>query len=190
MPKKSLPVKKIENSSIISRNMSLAMIEHNAIQAIQAHDFDMDTGSGNLFILDNVFQPITFFKDRFQQKLEIDDILAVWDLFLKLCREVNKYKSFSPTVNTFCNFLNISRATFNTICNEYTERGELCRFIKDTLADRFMQLMLDNKLPQIPAIFIAKANFDMRDNDAPVTNIVLQEEHQSVIDILNEFKKG
>lgn len=189
MPKKKLPMP-TGGTDIITRDISLSIIENTAVKAIKDHDFDSDMGSGNLFILDTVFRPITFFKDRLQRKLEIDDILAVWDLFLKLCREVNKYKSFSPTINTFCNFLNISRDTFTAICNENTDRGELCRFIKDTLADRFMQLMLDNKLPQIPAIFVAKANFGMRDSDAPVTNIVMHEERMTVAEILEDFKKG
>lgn len=175
---------------VATREVSLEIVKKRALKALENHDFDNDMGSGNLFILDSVLAPISFFKDRFSHKFEVDDILAVWQLFLELCREINNYKSFAPTITTFCNFMNMGKATFDTITNENTERGELCRYIKSALTDRFTQLMLDDKLPQIPSIFIAKADFGLRDNDPPVTNIVFTEECKTPEQILEEFRNG
>lgn len=173
-----------------NRSMAVVLAKERALNALKRHDFDTDTGSKNLFILDNVFAPIGFFKDRFIKKFTFDDILEVWLTFLELCKELNEKTFFAPTLNTFCNFLNMSTTTFKTIMKEQSERGELCRYINDVLSDRFMQLMLEDKLPQIPSIFIAKANFGMRDNDQPVTNIVVHEEYKSAMEILEELKKG
>jgi hypothetical protein len=181
--------KSLENTPE-NRLTALTKAKDNALRVLEEHDFDEELGSKNLFILDNVLCPIGFFRDRIQRKFEIEDFIDVWQLFCYICREINKKTVFTPTVNTFCNFMNISSATFNSILLEKSERGEMCRFIKDTLADRLMQAMLEEKVPAIPSIFIAKANFGMRDNDAPVTNIVVQEQHMSAQEILNEFKKG
>lgn len=173
-----------------NRNMAVEMAKTKAVRAIGDIDFDTFVGSKNLYILDNVFAPIGFFKDRFTKKFEFDDILEVWQAFLYLCKLLNEQTAFAPTLNTFCNFLNMSTTTFKSIMNENTDRGELCRYISDVLSDRFMQMMLEDKLPQIPSIFVAKANFGMRDNDQPVTNIVVHEELKSAMDILEELKKG
>ncbi len=173
-----------------NRLRALETAKTKALQALYDHDFDNDTGSKNLFILDNVLAPIGFFKERIGKKFEVEDFVDTWKLFCFLCKEINEKTIFVPTINTFCNFMNISKVSFDNILEEKTERGEICRYIKDTLADRLMQGMLENKIAAIPGIFIAKANYGMRDNEQPVTNIVINEPHQSALEILNEFKKG
>lgn len=173
-----------------NRLKALETAKTRALDALYDHDFDNDTGSKNLFILDNVLAPIGFFKERIGKKFEVEDFVETWKLFCFLCKEINEKTIFVPTINTFCNFMNISKVSFDNILEEKTERGEICRYIKDTLADRLMQGMLENKIAAIPGIFIAKANYGMRDNEQPVTNIVINEPHQSALEILNEFKKG
>lgn len=173
-----------------NRLRALETAKTRALDALYDHDFDNDTGSKNLFILDNVLAPIGFFKERIGKKFEVEDFVDTWKLFCFLCKEINEKTIFVPTINTFCNFMNISKVSFDNILEEKTERGEICRYIKDTLADRLMQGMLENKIAAIPGIFIAKANYGMRDNEQPVTNIVINEPHQSALEILNEFKKG
>lgn len=173
-----------------NRAVAVNMAKQRAEMALQKCDFKNMQGSKNLFLLDNVFAPIGFFKDRFTKKFDYNDILEVWLVFVELCKQVNEKTFFAPTLNTFCNFLNLSTTTFKSIMREESERGELCRYIQDVLSDRFMQLMLEDELPQIPSIFIAKANFGMRDNDQPVTNIVVHEEYKSAMEILEELKQG
>lgn len=173
-----------------NRLKALELAKTRALDALYDHDFDNDSGSKNLFILDNVLAPIGFFKERIGRKFQVEDFVDTWKLFCFLCKEINEKTVFIPTINTFCNFMNISKASFDNILEEKTERGEICRYIRDTLADRLMQGMLENKIAAIPGIFIAKANYGMRDNDQPVTNIVINEPHQSALEILNEFKKG
>ena len=187
-------IKKLRRKDLEStpenRAIALQAAKTKGIDALHEHDFDEENGSKNLFILDNVLSPIGFFRDRLVKKFEVEDFVETWQLFCYLCKEINEKTVFVPTINTFCNFMNISTSSFCAIGNEESQRGEMVRNIKDTLADRLMQAMLEEKIPAVPSIFVAKANFGLRDNDTPVTNIVVQEQHMTAQDIFNEFKKG
>lgn len=179
----------LENTNDNKAN-ALAAAREFAMTAINSEAFDNDEGSTNLYVIDNILRPIGYFKERLVRKIEVDDIIPVWQLFIDLCREINKKKPFAPTIFTFCNFMNISSATFNAIRQENTARGELCQYISDSLSDRLMQLLLENKIPTIPGIFVAKANFGMRDNDQPVTNVIINDGPSSFEEIMEMYKKG
>lgn len=180
----------VVQNTVENRRSALIRARAEGMNAIWSEDFTKAEGSVNLYVIDHILKPIGFFKERITKKIEVEDIIPVWELFIDLCKEINKRQAFTPTIFTFCNFLNVSSRTFNAIKEENTERGELCRYISDSLSDRIMQLLLENKIPQIPGIFVAKANFGMRDNDQPVTNVIINDAPNSIDDIIKMYKKG
>lgn len=171
-------------------NKELDDIKETAIEIIEDYDFDTSIGSGSAYLANKLFKPCKYFLNRKGRPREAEELAMAFDAFSEICIEANKYTVFAPTINTFCSFCNITTKTLKNMANENTDRGEIATMIIERLGDNIMQNILSGKVHPIGGIFIAKANFGMRDNDPPQTAIVnIQNTPQSVDEILKEIKE-
>lgn len=167
----------------------LANTKKETISLIRKTNFITDYASSTMLITDEILKPLDCFRGQKKTALDLWDLVNGYELFIELCKEINKKRVFSPTVNTFCHFMGLTNKRFCVMLREENERGEFCRYVKDHISEIFMQNMLDEKIPQIPSIFIAKANLDMRENDTTVANIIINNEHKSFEQIIKEYQE-
>lgn len=185
-----------KQDSYIQKN-EFTMREHvqaakeSAIKLIQDHDFDSSIGSGAAYISNNVILPPEYFVSRQGVARTAEELAEAYNAFNEICNEANKYTVFAPTINTFCAFCCITTNTLKEIANERNERGKVATMILERLSDRLMQNIMSGKIQTIGGIFVAKANFGMRDNENTNINIVnVQNTPTSVDDILKEFTEN
>lgn len=188
MEEKALTIKEKSNEVQRLRLDCIVETKRQAMKLIKSTSFSKEFASSAMFITDEILKPIECYKNQ-GKKIELWDLVNCYDLFVELCKEINKKRVFSPTINTFCHFIGITSTRFTFMTKEESERGEFCRYIKDHISEIFMQNMLDEKIPQIPSIFIAKANLDLRDNEPPVTNIVINQDHKTFEQIIQEYQE-
>lgn len=170
---------------------SIAESKERAIQCLDEHNFDADMGSTQMFIVNQVIQPMDYFILTKYKRKNVEDYELAFQTFREIIVEINKHIPFTPTLNTLCRFLNMSSDNYGNIVRENGELGELFKTMKDSLADNLMQNMLANRIGAPQGIFIAKANFGMRDDDPANINIVNvnSQREQSLEEILAEFNK-
>lgn len=164
-----------------------------AIEEIQEFDFDTCVGAGGTYLINKILVPCEYMLIRQAQNrvLIAEELAYNFDTFIELCIEANKYTVFVPTINTFCSFCGISTSTLKSIANENNERGNIATMIIEKLGDGIMQNIISGKIHPIGGIFVAKANFGMRDNDAPQTAILnISNSTQSIDDIMREIKEN
>lgn len=168
----------------------LAKTKKQAIELIRETNFFKDYASSTMLITDEILKPLDCFRNQKKTALDLWDLVNGYELFIELCKEINKKRVFSPTVNTFCHFMGLTNKRFSVMLREENERGEFCRYVKDHISEIFMQNMLTEKIPQIPSIFIAKANLDMHENDPSVANqIIINNEHKSFEQIIKDYQE-
>lgn len=162
-----------------------------AIQKIKEYDFDTSIGSGAAYISNSVLTPCKYFTDRRGRPRSAEELAVAYDVFQEITEEANKYTVFVPTLNTFAGFCCMTAKTLRDIANENNEKGNVAGIIIDRLSDGLMQNSMTSKIQPIAGIFVAKANFGMRDNETPQMAIVnVSNANLSVDEILADLKKN
>lgn len=168
----------------IENNIDLAQ------KLIDHHDFEDSMGSNQLYVSMRVIQPLDYFLANKGTHRTAGDYTVAFDGFLQIIDKVNEKMTYTPTLNTFCRFIAMSTERFKKISNENSEEGDVCKQIKDFLAEGLMQNMLGNRVGAVQGIFIAKSTLGMRDNEAPSVNVVnIHNESKSLEEILEDFNK-
>ena len=54
-----------------------------------------------------------------------EEIACGFDLYLDMINKINEIKKFPPTVESFCNFMGVSRSTYNNWCVDPEKRNIL-----------------------------------------------------------------
>lgn len=180
---KKLPICTLEES--IEQNKKLA----NTL--LTTHNFAEDMGSTQMFIINQVIQPLNYFKKMYGITKSAEDYERAFECFKDIINQINEHITFTPTVNTFCKFLNISTITFNAYARQNSDIGDVFTRISDYLGDNIMQNMLGRRIDAIPGIFICKANLGMRDSESNNVNIInVNNQTKSLDEILADFKKN
>ena len=74
---------------------------------------------------------------------------------------------------------------------ENSEVGDVFKQIKDYLSENLMQNMLTGRVKEVSGIFIAKANFGMRDSEPANTNILnINSQPKDIEQILAELENN
>lgn len=181
-----------DNDRYVYKNIedNLNVVMQSATQALMS-DFDLEEGSPVAYITAKVTNPLPYFAERKGVSRTALELEKAFETFKDLCIKINEKVVFSPTVNTFCNFIAISPVTFRQMCNENTDRGEVASIIKSYLEDNLMHNILNGKVSTVGGIFVAKANMGMRDNDNQQVNIVnVNAETRTLEEILENFEKN
>lgn len=189
--KKALPQQLIKKP-IFNGTLEESIAENieQARELIEERDFEDAMGSNQLFVSNKVIQPLNYFLATKFQSRTAEEYALAFNGFLEIINIINEKMTYTPTVNTFCRYLGISKTRFDEISSLNNETGDVCRQIKDFLAETLMQNMLGNRVGAVQGIFIAKANLGMRDTEAPKLNIVtINNEPQSLDEILENFNK-
>lgn len=161
-----------------------------AQKLLEVRDFEDAMGSNQLYISNKVIQPLNYFIITKGKQRTADEYAIAFNAFLEIIDMVNEKMTYTPTKNTFCRFLGISKSRFNALMAENNDTGDICRQINDFLEETLMQNMLGNRVGAVQGIFIAKANLGMRDSESQNLNVVnINAEPQTLSDILENFKK-
>lgn len=180
-------IKMEENAE--SRQKYLQESVDTAKKAIDEFDFDDSIGSSAAHIACDIIQTPLYYQCRKNCTIKAVDLDECYAAFNEICEYANTKTVFTPTINTFCRFMNICTDTLKSIARENNERGQIAKMIIEHLGDRLMQNMLSGTTAPIPSMFVAKANFGMKENESNTINILnVNETPRDVDDILREFK--
>lgn len=83
------------------------------------------------------------------------EILAGFNLYLEMIEKINEYKTFPPTIESFCNFIGISVSCFNN-CLVDPDRKDAMEYIKSYLTGALASGSLVGELKEISSIYIQK----------------------------------
>lgn len=190
-------VTKIKGASVVTkmeendeqRRFYLKESVENAKNAIDNYDFDDGIGSGSAHIACDIIKTPLYYQLRKLCPLKAVDLDEGYKAFNDICEYANQKTVFAPTLNTFCRFMNIATSTLKSIAQENNERGAIATMIIEHLGDRLMQNMLSGTTSPIPSMFVAKSNFNMKENDNATINILnVNDTPRDIDDILKEFK--
>ena len=104
-----------------------------------------------------------------------------FDLYLDMINKINEIKPFPPTVESYCNFMGISKATYDSYLTNY-EKKDVMNYIQSYLLGVLATSSLTGELKEISSIYQQKALGKVEQ----VQPIVV--EHKKVIDI-NEIQQ-
>lgn len=79
-----------------------------------------------------------------------------FDLYLDMINKINEIKPFPPTVESFCNFLGISKATYDSYIVD-AERRDVMNYIQSYLLGVLATSSLTGELREISSIYQQKA---------------------------------
>ena len=177
------------NPELLAEN--LAEEKQKALVALREYDFDTSIGSGAAYITNSILVPCLYFSKRQGCPRTAAELAIAFNNFQEICAEANKYTVFVPTLNTFAAYCNITTKTLKNIANENNDRGNIASMIIEKLSDGIMQNIMTDKIHPIGGIFVAKANFGMRDNDPPQMAVVnVSAGNMSIDEIMADFNKN
>lgn len=104
-----------------------------------------------------------------------------FDLYLDMINKINEIKPFPPTVESFCNFMGISKVTYDNYLVDF-ERKDVMNFIHSYLLGVLAAGGLTGELKEISSIFIQK-HMGKTEQTQPIVV-----EHKKVTDI-NEIQQ-
>lgn len=104
-----------------------------------------------------------------------------FDLYLDMINKINEIKPFPPTVESYCNFMGISKATYDSYLTNY-EKKDVMNYIQSYLLGVLATSSLTGELKEISSIYQQKALGKVEQ----VQPIVV--EHKKVTDI-NEIQQ-
>lgn len=104
-----------------------------------------------------------------------------FDLYLDMINKINEIKPFPPTVESFCNFMGISKVTYDNYLVDF-ERKDVMNFIHSYLLGVLAAGGLTGELREISSIFIQK-HMGKTEQTQPIVV-----EHKKVTDI-NEIQQ-
>ena len=107
-----------------------------------------------------------------------------FDLYLDMINKINEIKPFPPTVESFCNFLGISKATYDCYLVD-PEKKDVMNFIQSYILGVFAAGSLTGELKEISSIYQQKVlgKIEM------VQPIVVEHKKVANIDDINEKLK-
>lgn len=104
-----------------------------------------------------------------------------FDLYLDMINKINEIKSFPPTVESFANFMGISRETYSNYLVDY-ERKDVMNFIHSYLLGTLATSSLTGETKEISSIYLQKVMGKVEQTQPIVV------EHKKVTDI-NEIQE-
>lgn len=162
-----------------------------ALTKLKDYDFDTSIGSGAAYITNDILIPCKYFVSRQGSAKTAEELAIAFNTFQEICIEANKYTVFVPTINTFAGFCCMTTRTLKNIADENNERGQIASIIIERLSDGIMQNIMTGKINPIGGIFVAKANFGMRDNEPTQMAVInVTSNNMSVDEILAELNKN
>lgn len=134
----------------------------------------LDRGDGKVdtMELSNCLSKPLYFGGIANCKVSAADISMFFDCYWDCIMKVNKTTNCPPTLMQFCRFLGMSTKTFASYqFNEDANIREMVLMVRDQFIDYYTVKGLKNELNTIMVIFALKAQYGLRDNDAPQTVI-------------------
>lgn len=104
-----------------------------------------------------------------------------FDLYLDMINKINEIKPFPPTVESFCNFMGISKVTYDSYLTNY-EKKDVMNYIQSYLLGVLATSSLTGELKEISSIYQQKALGKVEQTQPIVV------EHKKVADI-NEIQQ-
>lgn len=160
-------------------------------KAIADFDWDDLVKSPHLYVSNTIIKPLKYFVDHCKEDLNVNDYIKAYESFIELVQKVNEHCLYTPTLTGFCKYIYMSTYKFNALCMENSEVGDVFKQIKDYLSENLMQNMLTGRVKEVSGIFIAKANYGMRDSEPTNTNILtINTQTKSIDQILEELENN
>ena len=116
------------------------------------------------------------------------EIMIAFNLYIEMIEEIQKYKTFPPTVETFCLFLGISRSTYNNWLSDPT-RKDAMDYIHSYLLGVLANGGLTGEMREISAMYQQKVMGKV-EATAPIVFEYKKEENVDEIRARLEALKG
>ena len=139
-----------------------------------------------------LIKPVPYFqikRENYTGK-SYDDYKNGYKYFCLITQMINQKIQFVPTIYDFLKFMAVPSSTFYEKLAIKDPLGELLTVIFDDFKSGHIQSMQNGEIQAIPGIFIAKSTLQMKDAEAPITNINVLNTDMSAEDIVLEWNKN
>lgn len=185
--KNGVPVKPKEFSSETLEESIQKSVEYTE-NAMEKFDPSEIRGRVSQWISDNTICPIDYFVERkMSVPMNAENIKATLETLKEITKIINKKTPFSPTIYTFAQLAGRSVENMKRLTQLNDERGEQMRIVYDYISECLLQGATSGDIPQIPALFIAKATLGMRETDSGTQINIITQGETSVEQIMNEY---